>query len=154
MSVSTNQASNSALTILNTKIPHYQEQPGESYMNPRQKAHLKQILETERSYWADIQKRIISELLQKKTGRVPSDSADIANREVELRSAVRGREHRLIKKIDDALNRLGTEGSHYGFCNACNAQIGIQRLEVRPTANLCFDCKTLDEIREKQNGSG
>ena len=152
MSVSTHSSSID-FTHLNTMTPRYQMQPGESYMNTRQKAHLKQILESERAYWANRQQKIIEALLQKRSEHTSSDAADVANREVELRSTVRGRETRLIKKIDEALNRLATEGSHYGFCMTCNTQIGIPRLEVRPTANLCFDCKTLDEIREKQSGS-
>ena len=57
---------------------------------------------------------------------------------------------KLIKKIDESLKEI--ESGDYGFCEACGIEIGIRRLEARPTASLCIDCKTLDEIREKQMG--
>ena len=78
------------------------------------------------------------------------DPNDRASREtditLELRS--RDRESKLITKIDEALERI--EAGDYGYCDVCGVEIGIERLEARPTAELCIDCKTLDEIREKQ----
>ena len=68
----------------------------------------------------------------------------------ELRT--RDRERKLIKKIDKTLLRV--EEDDYGFCDQCGVNIGIRRLEARPTANLCIDCKTLDEIKEKQITGG
>src|SRR3569833_773487 len=65
---------------------------------------------------------------------------------LELRA--RDRERKLIKKIDEALARL--DAGEYGECESCGVEIGIRRLEARPTATLCIECKTLDEIREKQ----
>jgi DnaK suppressor protein len=130
----------------------YRAKEGELYMGPEQATYFKGLLEAERTRCIEVQNRIVSEVLQKKTGRLSSDTADTANQEVELRSALRGREYRLIKKINSALTRLEAKDGRYGFCDACNGQIGIQRLEVRPTATLCFDCKTLDEIREKRDG--
>ena len=67
---------------------------------------------------------------------------------LELRS--RDRESKLIKKISEALERI--DSGDYGYCRTCGVEIGVQRLEARPTAELCVDCKTLDEIREKQLG--
>jgi DnaK suppressor protein len=72
-----------------------------------------------------------------------SQETDIA---IELRN--RDRERKLIKKIDETLARID-DGS-YGFCEKCGVEIGIKRLEARPTATLCIDCKTLDELKEKQ----
>jgi len=60
----------------------------------------------------------------------------------------RDRERKLIKKIDSTLELI--DNDDYGFCSACGVEIGIRRLEARPTATLCVDCKTLDEIKEKQ----
>ena len=78
------------------------------------------------------------------------DATDRASLEsdmaIELRS--RDRERKLIKKIDDALASI--RAGEYGYCENCGAEIGLKRLEARPTATLCIDCKTLDEIREKQ----
>ena len=72
-----------------------------------------------------------------------SQESDIA---LELRN--RDRERKLIKKVDEALGRI--ENGEYGYCNSCGVEIGLKRLEARPTATLCIDCKTLEELREKQ----
>ena len=78
------------------------------------------------------------------------DPADRATQEEEfsLELRTRDRERKLIKKIDATMERI--EQDDYGFCDACGVEIGIKRLEARPTANLCIDCKTLDEIKERQ----
>ncbi len=65
---------------------------------------------------------------------------------LELRS--RDRERKLIKKIDETLGKINQH--EYGYCDSCGIEIGLRRLEARPTATLCIDCKTLDEIRERQ----
>jgi len=80
---------------------------------------------------------------------VPPDANDRATQEetfnLELRT--RDRERKLIKKIEEALVRL--EKGEYGYCESCGIEIGIRRLEARPTATMCIDCKTLEEIRER-----
>jgi len=80
------------------------------------------------------------------------DPNDRATQESEfsLELRTRDRERKLIKKIDEALARI--DDHDYGYCEACGVEIGVRRLEARPTATLCIDCKTLDEIREKQRG--
>jgi DnaK suppressor protein len=79
----------------------------------------------------------------------PSDRAsqesDIA---LELRN--RDRERKLIKKIDETIARIDKDD--YGYCENCGIEIGLRRLEARPTATLCIDCKTLAEMKEKQSG--
>jgi DnaK suppressor protein len=74
-----------------------------------------------------------------------SQESDIA---LELRN--RDRERKLIKKIDESIARI--ESGEYGYCDSCGVEIGLKRLEARPTATLCIDCKTLEEHREKQVG--
>jgi DnaK suppressor protein len=78
------------------------------------------------------------------------DPADRATQEEEfsLELRTRDRERKLIKKIDSMNDRIDLDD--YGFCDACGVDIGIKRLEARPTATLCIDCKTLDEIKERQ----
>lgn len=80
------------------------------------------------------------------------DPNDRATQESEFSMELRARdrERKLIKKIDEALMNL--DNDEYGYCEGCGVEIGIRRLEARPTATLCIDCKTLDEIREKQRG--
>ncbi|MDO9189489.1 MAG: RNA polymerase-binding protein DksA, partial [Sulfurimicrobium sp.] len=72
-----------------------------------------------------------------------SQESDMA---LELRN--RDRERKLIKKIDETIGKI--EAEDYGYCEGCGVEIGLKRLEARPTATLCIDCKTLDELREKQ----
>ena len=81
------------------------------------------------------------------------DPADRASQEEEfsLELRARDRERKLIKKIDETLQLI--EDNDYGWCDSCGVEIGIRRLEARPTATLCIDCKTLAEIKEKQVGS-
>ena len=78
------------------------------------------------------------------------DPADRATQEEEfsLELRARDRERKLIRKIDATVELI--DGDDYGFCDICGIDIGIKRLEARPTATLCIDCKTLDEIKEKQ----
>ena len=72
-----------------------------------------------------------------------SQESDMA---LELRN--RDRERKLLKKIDETLKNIDTD--EYGYCNGCGEEIGLNRLQARPTATLCIDCKTLEEIKEKQ----
>ena len=77
----------------------------------------------------------------------PNDRAtQETDRSFELRT--RDRERKLIKKIEESIGMI--DSGDYGYCDSCGVLIGIRRLEARPTANQCIDCKTLDEIREKQ----
>ena len=80
------------------------------------------------------------------------DPNDRATQESEfsLELRTRDRERKLIKKIEEAMENL--ERGDYGYCETCGVEIGLRRLEARPTATQCIDCKTLDEIREKQIG--
>jgi DnaK suppressor protein len=79
-----------------------------------------------------------------------ADPNDRASQEsdmsLELRN--RDRERKLIKKIDETIGRI--DSGEYGYCDSCGIEIGLKRLEARPTATLCIDCKTLDELRERQ----
>jgi DnaK suppressor protein len=72
-----------------------------------------------------------------------SQESDIA---LELRN--RDRERKLIKKVDESIARI--DAGEYGYCDSCGVEIGLKRLEARPTATLCIDCKELEERREKQ----
>ena len=128
----------------------YPLRKGEEYMNDAQMAHFRHILDS----W---KKELMEEVdrtmhyMQDEAANFP-DPNDRASQEsdftLELRA--RDRERKLIKKIDEALQRL--DNHEYGECESCGVEIGIRRLEARPTATLCIDCKTLDEIREKQMG--
>ena len=129
----------------------YKEAKGEEYMNERQLEHFAEILNA----W----KRELMEEVDRTVHHMKDDAAnfpdpaDRASQEEEfsLELRTRDRERKLIKKIDQTLQRI--EEDDYGFCDSCGIEIGIRRLEARPTATLCIDCKTLAEIKERQTGS-
>lgn len=126
----------------------YKPKRGEEYMNERQCAHFKSILLTWKSELMEEVDRTVSHM-KDEAANFP-DPADRATQEEEfsLELRTRDRERKLIKKIDSTIDRI--DADDYGFCDACGVDIGIKRLEARPTATLCIDCKTLDEIKEKQ----
>ncbi len=128
----------------------YQEKEGEEYMNEPQSAHFEKILNQWKSQLMQEVDRTVHHM-QDDAANFP-DPNDRATQESEfsLELRTRDRERKLIKKIDESLKDL--ESGDYGYCETCGIEIGIRRLEARPTATLCIDCKTLDEIREKQIG--
>lgn len=129
-------------------VEPYQTQTGEEYMNDAQLSHFKRILEAWRSQLRDEVDRTVSHM-QDEAANFP-DPADRATQEEEFSLELRNRdrERKLIKKIDKTLRKI--EEGDFGYCESCGVEIGIRRLEARPTADLCIDCKTLAEIREKQ----
>jgi DnaK suppressor protein len=126
----------------------YKEKSGEHYMNKNQMAHFRNLLETWKHELMEEVDRTVHHM-QDDAANFP-DPNDRATQESEfaLELRTRDRERKLIKKIDESLECLDNE--EYGYCEVCGVEIGIRRLEARPTATLCIDCKTLDEIREKQ----
>lgn len=130
----------------------YQEEKNEDYMNDEQRGHFRQILLAWKRELMEEVDRTVSHM-KDEAANFP-DPADRATQEEEfsLELRTRDRERKLIKKIDKTLVRLDEDD--YGYCDQCGVEIGIRRLEARPTANLCVDCKTLDEIREKQITGG
>jgi DnaK suppressor protein len=60
---------------------------------------------------------------------------------------LRGRERKLLKKIDDAIERI--DQGVFGICDKCGEEIDIRRLEARPVTNMCIECKTQQEEEEK-----
>ncbi len=146
----TRQESVSINTEIDLNIAPYKERPGEDYMSGDQQAHFRRLLLQRKRMLLEDMGRTVHHLQDEGTS-LP-DISDRATQEEEfnLELRARDRERKLIKKIEDALQQL--DEGHYGFCNSCGVEIGIRRLEARPTASLCIDCKTLDEIREKQMG--
>ncbi|HZW86355.1 MAG TPA: RNA polymerase-binding protein DksA [Gallionella sp.] len=126
----------------------YKTKKGEPYMNSKQLGHFRQILNGIKAGLGEDIDRTVHTMQDEAT--VFADPNDRATQEsdigLELRN--RDRERKLIKKIDEMLAKI--DSGDYGYCDNCGIEIGLNRLEARPTATLCIDCKTLDEIREKQ----
>ena len=134
--------------LLHKSFAPYQPKAGEDYMSTKQLGHFRKILESLKKELGEDIDRTVHTMQDEAT--VFADPNDRASQEtdmaIELRN--RDRERKLIKKIDETLGRI--ESGDYGFCDKCGVEIGIKRLEARPTATLCIDCKTLDELKEKQ----
>lgn len=126
----------------------YKPKRGEKYMNEHQLAHFKGILLNWKSELMQEVDRTVTHM-KDEAANFP-DPADRATQEEEfsLELRTRDRERKLIKKIDSTIELI--DQNDYGYCEACGVEIGIQRLEARPTATQCIDCKTLAEIKEKQ----
>ena len=134
--------------ILHKQFAPYVPKKGEEYMNSKQLAHFRTILETLKAELMNDIERTVHTMQDEAT--VFADPNDRASQEtdiaIELRN--RDRERKLIKKIDDTIALI--DNGEYGYCSSCGVEIGIKRLEARPTATLCIDCKTLEEVRERQ----
>jgi DnaK suppressor protein len=120
----------------------------EEYMSEAQRDHFRKILNSWKAELSDDIDRTVHTMQDEVT--MLADPNDRASQEsdmaLELRN--RDRERKLIKKIDETLAKI--DANEYGYCESCGVEIGLKRLEARPTATLCIDCKTLDEIRERQ----
>ena len=120
----------------------------EKYMNAKQKEHFLSILHSWQGQLQLEQDRT-ADKLQKNATNFP-DEADRATHEEEftLELRTRERERKLLSKINESVDDLKIDD--YGYCASCGIEIGIRRLEARPTATRCIDCKTIEEIHERQ----
>ena len=129
-------------------IDPYMPVVDEIYMSEGQHKHFRLILiEWKKQLMQEVDRTVDH---MKSDAANYADPADRATQEEEfsLELRTRDRERKLIKKIDESLITIDTDD--YGYCVSCGIEIGIRRLEARPTATLCIDCKTLQEIKEKQ----
>jgi len=136
------------LELQHKSFSPYVPKKGEEYMNPKQREHFRTILESVKQELSQDIDRTVHTMQDEAT--IFADPNDRATQEsdmaLELRN--RDRERKLIKKIEETIARINKDD--YGYCENCGVEIGLKRLEARPTATLCIDCKTLDELREKQ----
>lgn len=129
-------------------FPPYEPAEGEEYMNDEQKDHFRRILQAWKKELMEEVDRTVGHMKDEASNFPDPNDRATQESEFSLELRTRDRERKLIKKIDETVTKL--DNDEYGYCEACGVEIGIRRLEARPTANLCIDCKTLDEIREKQ----
>ncbi|MDC3294367.1 RNA polymerase-binding protein DksA [bacterium] len=133
-----------------TPISSYQGKKGEKYMSAAMKKHFLAVLIDWREHLKEEMQKTFDHLKNK--GESYADPIDRASQEEEFAFELRtrDRERKLISKIAMSLEQIKQDD--YGYCYACGIEIGVKRLEARPTATHCIDCKTLDEIKEKQLG--
>jgi DnaK suppressor protein len=131
-------------------ISPYKAKKTEEYMSTKMRAHFTQILTLLRKRIMEEADRTVHHM--KDDAINYPDPNDRASQEEEFRLELRARdrERRLLKKIEESLQLIVNK--EYGYCEVCGVEIGLRRLEARPTATLCIDCKMLDEIKEKQQG--
>jgi len=131
-------------------VKPYVAKRGEQYMSKEQLDHFRQIL----SNW----KRDLMEEVDRTVSHMKDEAAnfpdpnDRATQEEEfsLELRTRDRERKLIRKIEEAIQRI--EDGSYGYCLETGEQIGIKRLEARPVATLSIEAQERRERREKQYG--
>ncbi len=133
-----------------TPISSYKGRKGEKYMSAAMKKHFNAVLIEWREHLREEMQKTFDHLKNK--GESYADPIDRASQEEEFAFELRtrDRERKLINKIAGSLEQIKQDD--YGYCYACGIEIGVKRLEARPTATHCIDCKTLDEIKEKQLG--
>ena len=129
-------------------ISSYKGRKGEKYMSAAMKKHFNAVLIEWREHLREEMQKTFDHLKNK--GESYADPIDRASQEEEFAFELRtrDRERKLINKIAGSLEQIKQDD--YGYCYACGIEIGVKRLEARPTATHCIDCKTLDEIKEKQ----
>ena len=134
--------------IEHTAFKPYKAKKGEDYMSEGQIQHFTEILEAWKTELMSEVDRTVDHM-KDEAANFP-DPADRATQEEEfsLELRTRDRERKLIKKIDDTMALISS--GEYGYCDTCGVEIGLRRMEARPTATQCIDCKSLDEIKEKQ----
>jgi len=125
----------------------YKMNEGEEYMSEAQLEHFRQILlQWKNNLMAEVDKTVQHMKNDIVNFSDPNDRATLEE-EMTMELRTRERERKLIQKIEKAIKTI--DNGEYGFCASCGAEIGIHRLEARATATKCIDCKTQDEIREK-----
>ena len=131
-----------------SKIAPYKPKKKEKYMSAAMKKHFVAVLLLWREHLKEEMQKTFDQLRTK--GETFADPVDRASQEEEFSFELRtrDRERKLINKIAVSIELIKQD--EYGWCESCGVEIGIKRLEARPTATHCIDCKTLDEIKEKQ----
>ena len=130
-------------------IEPYQPKKNEEYMSDGQLEHFRQILNAWKAELMSEVDRTLNTMQDESTALPDVNDRATQEEEFAIELRTRDRERKLIRKgetLSEAIQR-----GDYGFCETCGIEIGLRRLEARPTATQCIDCKTLAEIKEKQN---
>ena len=143
------KASESGSTASLFGIAPYQPKKNEEYMSEGQLGHFRQILLAWKEELMSEVDRTLNTMQDENTALPDVNDRATQEEEFAIELRTRDRERKLIRKIEQSIETI--KNDDYGFCETCGIEIGLRRLEARPTATLCIDCKTLAEIKEKQN---
>ena len=130
-------------------IEPYQPKKNEEYMSEGQLEHFRKILLAWKEELMSEVDRTLNTMQDENTALPDVNDRATQEEEFAIELRTRDRERKLIRKIEQSIEAI--KNDDYGFCETCGIEIGLRRLEARPTATLCIDCKTLAEIKEKQN---
>jgi DnaK suppressor protein len=107
----------------------------------------KKLIKQRQDLLAEAEQTLTSKISsEKESFPDPTDQA-VAELDNNFVLRLRGREQKLLKKIDEAISRI--DSGVYGVCESCGEQISMKRLEARPVTTLCIECKTRQEEEEK-----
>ena len=143
------KASESGSTASLFGIAPYQPKKNEEYMSEGQLGHFRQILLAWKEELMSEVDRTLNTMQDENTALPDVNDRATQEEEFAIELRTRDRERKLIRKIEQSIEAI--KNDDYGFCETCDIEIGLRRLEARPTAPLCIDCKTLAETKEKQN---
>ena len=129
-------------------IAPYQPKKNEEYMSEGQLEHFRQILMAWKEELMSEVDRTLNTMQDENTALPDVNDRATQEEEFAIELRTRDRERKLIRKIEQSIEAI--KNDDYGFCETCGIEIGLRRLEARPTATLCIDCKTFAEIKEKQ----
>jgi len=132
-------------------IEPYKPKKTEEYMGAKMLPHFKKILTAMRGQIMKGVDRTVTHMKEEAINYPDPNDRATQEEDFRLELRARDRERKLLKKVEEALELINTK--EYGYCEVCGVEIGLRRLEARPTATLCVDCKALEEIREKQKAS-
>ena len=148
--VAASRKANSKVANNKSKIAPYKPKKNEKYMSAAMKKHFIAVLLQWREHLREEMQKTFDHLKTK--GETYADPVDRASQEEEFAFELRtrDRERKLTNKIAVSIEKIKQDD--YGWCDSCGDEIGVKRLEARPTATHCIHCKTLDEIKERQLG--
>ena len=148
--VAARRKANSKVANNKSKIAPYKPKKNEKYMSAAMKKHFVAVLLQWREHLREEMQKTFDHLKTK--GETYADPVDRASQEEEFAFELRtrDRERKLTNKIAVSIEKIKQDD--YGWCDSCGDEIGVKRLEARPTATHCIHCKTLDEIKERQLG--
>ena len=148
--VAARRKANSKVANNKSKIAPYKPKKNEKYMSAAMKKHFIAVLLQWREHLREEMQKTFDHLKTK--GESYADPIDRASQEEEFAFELRtrDRERKLTNKIAVSIEKIKQDD--YGWCDSCGDEIGVKRLEARPTATHCIHCKTLDEIKERQLG--
>jgi DnaK suppressor protein len=140
--------------VLNMKAKsetNYRPSENEPYMNERQQQYFRNKLMRWREDLIAESRETVAKMIQGSPGYADPTDRAVQEADTSLELRTRDRHRKLIKKIEDALNRI--EEGTYGYCEVTGEPIGVKRLDARPIASLSLEAQQAHEATERLRGN-